>query len=135
MVGNIVQAHNITSVGVSFPLSGFHGGAAKVFESTTTTLPFPTSGMLTVRPPRAIGGGFHFPNGVVQFSLLMDGKPLINDTVSENFFDIIHTQPFIEAGYVSAGTHSFTIRFESTTADLITMKTIFGAQLKLTRPW
>jgi hypothetical protein len=133
VVGNIVRAEIVQFWSVFLNLSGIHAGAARVFETTATTAPFPDPAILAVEPPS--GGGFHFPNGVVQFSLLMDGKPLINDTVSENFFDMIHTQPFIEVGYVSAGVHSFTIRFESTTADLITMKTIFGMRLKISRPW
>jgi hypothetical protein len=135
VVGNIVQAHNITLLPVSFPLSGFHGGAARVFESTVTTLPFPTSGMLIVRPPRAIGGGFHFPNDIVQFSMFFDGRPLIHETVSYDFFYLPDSVYIIDVGYVSAGTHNFTIRFESTTADLIYMNMGFGFRLKLSTPW
>jgi hypothetical protein len=134
VVGNIVQAHINMALGVSFSLSGFHGGAAAVFESTATTVPFPTSGMLTVYPLFATGGGFGFPNDVVQFSMFFDGKPLINETVSYDFFNLSNPG-YIDVGHVSAGPHTFTIRFASTTADLIYMNMTFASHLRLARPW
>ena len=109
VVGNIVQAQTIVFWSLGFSLSGIHGGAARTFESTAVT-PLLTSGMLAIRPPHASGGGYGFPDGIVQLSMSIDGIPLFQNTVPYDFFN--SDQAYVEAGYISAGTHRVTIRFE-----------------------
>ena len=134
VVGNIVRAHTVVSWWLGFSLSGFHGGAAPVFEATTTQA-FQTPGIMAIKTPQFGSGAVGFPGGIVRFRLLVNGNPVItSDAASYDFFNG-ENQEFVEVGYVSAGTHSFTIRFESTTEDLIYMNKLFAAQGRISTPW
>jgi hypothetical protein len=90
---------------------------------------------MAVKTPQFGSGGVGFPGGIVRFSLLVNGNPVItSDAASYDFFRG-HDQEYVEAGYASSGTHSFTIRFESTTEDLIYMNMTFAAQVRISTPW
>jgi hypothetical protein len=132
VVGNIVHARTTLSRWVSISFSGFYGGAAKVFEGTATTS-FSTSGMLAVQPPYESGDLFFSENPDL-FSLLVDGKLLIHGITSQVLSEF-HSQKYIEVGPVSPGVHSFTIRLQSTSEDLIYMSRGFSVGIKLSTPW
>jgi hypothetical protein len=134
VVGSIVTAQTVVFWPLAFPLSGVHGGANRVFESTIVTPDgFPTSGMMAVEPPRIAHGGASFPGGSVLLSMFIDGQPLITSQAVP--YDFFHTyQEFIETGLPASGVHRFTMLLQSMTDDLILMNAGFGFRVKISTP-